>query len=404
MRMATLNHDLEYQIIREKHQLLPSIMKDKEIDCWIIYVRETETTKDPIMEFVVGGEVVWTSGYIFHLSPDGKFTKTAMVGNFDVAPEQQKNIWDNVLGYTEGIGELIKAYIDKINPKKIGLNYSQSDFVADGLSHGMFLNLSAILEDKKDRIVSAEPIVVSIRGRKTETELKLIRETCELTEEINRRITEKIKPGLTELDIYDMFQAELVKEGVDNGWRSSPAVDAGPTKVIGHAGASELLTNTNSTLHNDFGIRRLGYCSDLQRMWYFGKEKEIPEELHHAFNTVKTAIRKASKFIKPGVQGWEVDKIARDYVVAQGYKEFGHGLGHAVGRSVHDGGTTLAPLWERHGDTPKGIVEENNVFTLELHVATKNQGYVSLEEMIRVTKDGCEFIVPPLEEMIIVTN
>ncbi|RLI71786.1 aminopeptidase P family protein, partial [Candidatus Heimdallarchaeota archaeon] len=50
--------------------------------------------------------------------------------------------------------------------------------------------------------------------------------------------------------------------------------------------------------------------------------------------------------------------------------------------------------WERYGETSKGVVEENMIFTLELNVKTKNFGYVSLEEDILVTKEGCEFLIP----------
>lgn len=76
--------------------------------------------------------------------------------------------------------------------------------------------------------------------------------------------------------------------------------------------------------------------------------------------------------------------------------------GHQVGTKAHDGGVLLAPLWERYTILPKGEVEENNIFTLELYVKTKNYGWVSLEEDIVVTSDGCRFLVPRQEEWICV--
>ena len=42
------------------------------------------------------------------------------------------------------------------------------------------------------------------------------------------------------------------------------------------------------------------------------------------------------------------------------------------------------------------------VFTLELNVKTKNYGYVSLEEDIMVTKDGCRFLIPKQEKFLLV--
>ncbi|MHA2041702.1 MAG: M24 family metallopeptidase [Candidatus Thorarchaeota archaeon] len=118
------------------------------------------------------------------------------------------------------------------------------------------------------------------------------------------------------------------------------------------------------------------------------------------FETVRDAIQASADWIRPGVVGYEVDTIAREFVKDRGYEEYQHGLGHQVGRQAHDGGTLLGPQWERYGDTPMGIVEVGNVFTLELHVATKNYGQVSLEEDILITRKGCEFISRPQKELI----
>ena len=208
---------------------------------------------------------------------------------------------------------------------------------------------------------------------------------------------------MNEVEIQKMFHDEVERLGVVPSWQrnSCPAVDAGPDKEIGHAGPkTDVFVQKGQTLHYDFGVKLQGYCSDIQRMYFFGKEEEIPEELIHAFETVHGAITRAAEYIKPGLKGHEVDKIARDYVVERGYEEYGHALGHQVGTRTHDGGTLLGPLWERYGNIPKGLVEENMIFTLELNVKTKNYGYVSLEEDIVITKNGCKFLIPRQEKFI----
>ncbi|MFX1470500.1 MAG: M24 family metallopeptidase, partial [Promethearchaeota archaeon] len=277
------------------------------------------------------------------------------------------------------------------------------DVVSDGLSHGMFLKLSSILHDKKNLFISAAPIIQAVRGRKTKTEIELVKKACEITEVINHKVTKLIKIGMSEMNIQKLFHEEMDKHGIIEAWQriSCPAVDAGPDKEFGHVGPlSTSKTKKGYTLHNDLGVKFNGYCSDLQRMWFFGSESEIPKELKHAFETVYMAITKAAEFIKPGVTGFSVDKIARDFVKSQGYDEFAHALGHQIGTNAHDGGIILGPLWERYGDSPKGIVEEGNIFTLELYVKTKNYGMVSLEEDIVITKDGCQFLVPRCDKFI----
>ncbi|MFW9903967.1 MAG: M24 family metallopeptidase [Candidatus Thorarchaeota archaeon] len=403
MSQAKPTRDILLGIIKEKHDQLPSIMKETKVSCWLTFIRETEANPDPITDLIIGGKVVWESAFIFNYQED-RISKVAVVGNFDAPAEREKGIWDKVIPYKEGIIEPLRQYFYEIDPQNIALNFSEDDVVSDGLSHGMFLKISNILADKKDRFISAAPIIRAIRGRKTETEIKLVTEACKLTEKINQRITSKLKVGLFEPEIQQMYHDEMDQLGVEEAWQrvSCPAIDAGPDKELGHVGpSSQYSTKKGHTLHNDFGIKLQGYCSDLQRMWFFGTEP--PTELVHAFETVRDAILKAADFIKPGVEGYSVDNIAREYVKSRGYEEYAHALGHQVGTKAHDGGVILGPLWERYGDTPKGLVEQGNIFTLELNVKTKNYGTISLEENVVITKDGCKFLVPPQEKFILIT-
>lgn len=390
------------EIVTEKHQLIPQIMKELDIECWITFVRETAASPDPVQNLVIGGDVVWESAFIFYLKDI--YTKIAIVGNFDADAEKNKGIWNEVIDYTQGITDVLQNKLKELNPKNIALNYSDDDVMSDGLTHGMYVKLSNILSDHSERFISARDLIQRIRSRKTATEISLIREAAILTEEINFTSSKQFKENLSEIKIQQIFHQSMDSHGVAESWQRSscPAVDAGPEKVFGHVGPSEQIIKKGHTLHNDFGVLLNGYCSDIQRMWYFGKENEIPEELTHAFNAVRDALFKASEFIKPGVTGNQVDTIARNHVIQEGYEEYQHALGHQVGTKAHDGGVLLGPLWEKYGELPNGEVEEGNVFTLELYVTTKNYGMVSLEEMILVTKDGCDFIVPRQEKWICV--
>ncbi len=396
MCQTKIPRETNLAIAREKHHQLQTILQELDIDCWLIFVRETAAIPDPIMELVVVGDVVWQSAFIFSLQKNDLRT-AAIVGNYDVLNEKEKELWDEVIGYTEGISGPLKAYMNKIAPQKIALNYSKNDVTADGLTFGMYKILAEILAEHKTKFRSAEQIIQKLRGQKSKTEIALVRKACELTEKIFEEIIPTIKEGMNELEIQKLFHEKMDALGVSEAWQrnSCPAVDAGPDKEIGHAGPDKRIkVRKGHTIHFDFGVKLHGYCSDIQRMIFLGTKQELPEELKHAFETVHGAITAAAEFIRPGVKGFEVDKVARDYVVARGYEEFGHALGHQVGTRAHDGGVLLGPLWERYGETSKGVVEENMIFTLELNVKTKNFGYVSLEEDILVTKEGCEFLIP----------
>jgi Xaa-Pro aminopeptidase len=393
------------KILQEKHDNLPRIMKEVDIDCWVIFARETSTTPDSSMRFVTGSDVVLASAFIFALQPDNSLKKFALVANFDAETERKKGIWDEVIGYERGLKTHLQAKIDELKAKKIGLNYSMDNYAADGLTHGMWLFLRELIPSHTSKFTSAQKIVNAIRSNKSKTELDLIRKACEITIEINQSISSRLKIGQNELEIQKMFHDEVDKKGLGFSWQKigNPAIDISP-KEYGHVlpQATNFVKN-NCTLHNDFGVLFHGYGSDLQRMWFFGEKKEVPEELKHGLDTIVNGIQLGAKAIKPGIPGHEVDKIVRDYQISRGYKEFMHGLGHQVGIMAHDGGGGLFPQWDRYKDLPNMLLEEGQVYTIEPSLRTKNYGSVSLEEMIVVTKDGCEFLVPPTNDFIYIS-
>ncbi len=398
--------DTKKKIIREKHHLIPELMKEFGIHCWMVFARETTTTPDSVMKFVVGNDVVLQSAFIFGYIGDS-FRKIAIVANFDALAQKENGWWDEVIGYEQGMSEHLLKIIGQMNPKNIALDYSINSYSADGLSHGMYLILEKMLSNYKERFISAEHLIGALRGRKTETEIKLIRKACEITEKINQKLTSHIKVGHSETEVQELFYREMRERHLEPSWQieQCPAVDAGPDKEFGHVGPQATsIVKKGHLLHNDFGVYFQGYCSDIQRLWFFGKKVEVPEELRHAIDTIITGIQIAADSIKPGVIAYEIDAKVRKYIVSRGYEEFMHGLGHQVGTEAHDGGTLIGPLWERYGDIPKGKFEVNQVYTLEPSIKTKNFGMVSLEEDIVVTKDGCEFLVPPAKDFIFIEN
>ena len=52
-----------------------------------------------------------------------------------------------------------------------------------------------------DRLVSAEPVINALRGRKTPAELERVRRAVEITDEIYKKTFDFIKVGMTEIEI-----------------------------------------------------------------------------------------------------------------------------------------------------------------------------------------------------------
>lgn len=93
--------------------------------------------------------------------------------------------------------------------------------------------------------------------------------------------------------------------------------------------------------------------------------------------------------MKPGNQGWQPDRAARDGLIEQGYPEFKYSFGHQVGRAAHDGGVSMAR--RKPGGASEGILEEGLVLTVDANLYL-DRGRIGQEDVAYLTKDGAEFI------------
>jgi Xaa-Pro dipeptidase len=387
-------------LVQEKLDQAVAILREQDVDLWLTFVRETSLTNDPCLELIAGTYSAWTGAFIVSASGE----RVAIVGRFDAPSVEQVGGYE-VIGYDESIKPALVEAIERLTPRSIALNYSRSDPAADGLTHGLWLELEETFAGTSfaDRFRSSEAIVNALRGRKSPGEVDRIREAVRETEEIFDLVTISLRPDLSELEIADVMHGEIAGRGLGYAWARDhcPAVNAGPDKEVGHAPPGELRTRRGELLHVDFGVSRDEYTSDLQRVWYFLEEGETapPNEVQRAWDALWASIDAGIAALRPGVAGWEVDAAARASLVDAGYPEPMHALGHQLGRSAHDGGTTLAPRWDRYGAAPDGSVEVGNVFTVEYGAAVPGRGYIGLEEDLVVTADGVEWLSTPQREV-----
>jgi len=365
-------------LLLEKADQAQGLLAETGIDCWLTFARESGTHPDPGMELIVGADVTWRSAFI--LAAGGK--RIAIVGRFDVSNIRAGGVFQEVLGYDEGIRAPLLEVLGRLNPRKIGLNFSTDDTTADGLTHGMWLSLNESLQGSPfvNRLVSAAPLLAKLRARKSPTELQRIRGAIATTEEIVRLTTAQIRPGVSEEDLAEFIHEQFRRRGLPSAWdwNACPIVNCGPHSEPGHARPrADLRVEPGHLVHIDLGVRQEGFCSDLQRMWYVRRPGETapPPNVQRGFATVIRAIDAGASVLKPGSRGFEVDAAARKVIADAGYEDFKHGFGHGLGRAVHDGGTMLGPRWEKYGKSPEGVIEPGNVFTVELGVTTE-AGYL----------------------------
>ena len=227
-------------LIHEKLDQAAGILREQDVDLWLTLVRETLLTKDPCLDLIAGTYCAWQSAFL--VAANGE--RIAIVGRFDAPTVRELDAYGEVVAYDESLAPHLRAAIERLDPRSIAINYSTSDPAADGLTHGLWLELQETLAGTPyaDRLVSSEAIVNALRGRKSAEEVRRIRAAVADTEEIFERVTETLQPGLSELEIAAVMHDEVAKRGLGYAWGEDhcPAVNAGPDKDVGHSAPGEL--------------------------------------------------------------------------------------------------------------------------------------------------------------------
>ena len=232
-------------LIQEKVNQAIEILKEQQTDLWLTFVRETSGVRDPMLDFLIGpNDLTWPSALI--LTRKGE--KIAILGNLEKEAVSRLDVFDTILGYDTAVSELLRDTITRLNPDRIAVNTSRNNVHADGLTHAMYEILREHLKDTPyaDRLVSAEPIINALRGRKTPAELERMRKAVEITDEIFKKTFDFIKVGMTE-HRDRRIHAQLAREySVGLAWpaENCPAVNSGPNSPVGHSGPTEHQSGT----------------------------------------------------------------------------------------------------------------------------------------------------------------
>jgi Xaa-Pro aminopeptidase len=269
-------------------------------------------------------------------------------------------------GYEETLNNILKA-------EKIGrLGFEAEDM--------LYANYSS-LKDKLlvDELVPVGSEITAMRRIKTANELEMIKKAEAIGDQVFVEILDYLQPGMTEIEVAARIEYLLKLKGAQ-GISFNSIVASGVNSSMPHAVPSHKKIEKGDFLTMDFGCIYEGYCSDMTRTIVIGKASQKQKEV---YDTVLKAQLAALDFIKAGVKGKEVDKIARDIIYQAGYEGcFGHGLGHSVGLFIHEN-PRLSMLEE-------DVLEEGMTETVEPGIYIKGFGGVRIEDLVAVTKDGHE--------------
>ena len=234
----------------------------------------------------------------------------------------------------------------------------------------------------RGKLQSVQDVVGALRMVKSADEIARIRKASQLAEQVLEDLLETLEEGLTEAELAARFEYEFKRRGAEGASFDTIAL-FGPRGSMPHGRPTDVPLRRGHIVLLDFGCRKAGYCSDLTRTYAYGT---IPgawfEEIYQVTLTAQEAALKA---VRSGVRCRDVDAVARDIIANAGYaKYFGHGLGHGVGIEVHES--------PRLNQETQAVLREGMVITIEPGIYLPRRGGVRIEDLVAVTKKGCEVI------------
>ena len=289
------------------------------------------------------------------------------VGGFSI--EEVKN------GFLKGVGERL-ASLDVAT-------------VAFDPARLTVAELKAVKNAYRGKMEPVSDIVGVLRMTKSADETKRIRQASELAEEVLVDLVGSLKAGVTEAELAARFEYEFKRRGAEGAAFDTIAL-FGARSSMPHGYPGNRALKRGDVVLLDLGCRKGGYCSDLTRTYAFGT---IPGAwFREIYEVVLAAQEAALRAIRPGVRCCDVDAVARDVIAKAGYgKHFGHGLGHGVGIEIHES--------PRLNPECRVVLGEGMVVTVEPGIYLPKRGGVRIEDLVVVTKQGCECLTRTQKEL-----
>ncbi len=284
------------QIRNDKFDLvLPEVMRENEIDMWIITNREGNY--DPLWPDMGGGYTSANGYYIFTDKGEERIERSALgISGYLM---EAGGSYDYV-----GNAAVLAEFVAERDPKRIGLNMSRNFGGADGLSHTEFEELSEVLGEKyASRFVSAEKLVSDFRSRRVASEIAAFAEAGELSYTIAEKAlsNEVITPGKTTLeDVAWWMHEQQFRHNLGTSFGMPSVYITGPDGI--EATSNERIIQRGDVIMLDWGVGLMNFYTDMKRMAYVLKEGETaaPESIQKAFDKAVEARKILIRQIKPG--------------------------------------------------------------------------------------------------------
>jgi len=367
-----LTHREEAAIVRARiaerfETVLPDLMRREGIDLWLVITREYND--DPVFRSMAPLETYSSRRrtiLAFHDRGSGRGVDAISVGRFDYAGLFQLYRTHNDSQY---VG--LRRLVEERNPRRIGINVSDSWNHADGLTHNEYLRLVDALGPYADRLTSAEMLSVGWLEYKMPSETAYDRGVMRLAHQViaeafSNRV---IVPGVTtNLDVAWWMRQRVAEMGLGSWFHPSVNVQrkGGLPAEMPEGG---YVIERGDMLHTDFGIVGLGYSTDTQHNAYvlLPGENDAPQGL-------KDGLRKANRLQELTMMHAKVGGTGNQALAAALAQARSEGITasiycHAIGYHGHAAGPPIGMTDYQDGVPVRGdyVFRANTWHSIELN-------------------------------------
>ena len=339
-------------------KVLPPLMRRAGIDMWIVISREYN--EDPVLKTFLPS--TWQSArrttiLVMYDPGEGKKIETYAMARYAVGKMFVK-AWDKEKepDQWKALAEMIAAK----DPKKIGINKSETDALADGISAYHYEKLMSSLPERyRSRVVGAENLAIGWLETRTESEMAIYPNIVRIAKQIIAEgFSEKvIQPGVTTTDDVVWWYRDRIKElKLETWFHPSVSVQRKDPESFEHLRAfsdrpENQLILPGDLLHVDFGITYLRLNTDTQQHAYVLKPGETGPP---AF--LKEALKRANRVqdiltgnFRTGRTGNQILAASLAQCKAEDIKCSIYT--HPLGFHGHAAGTTIG-LWDQQDGVP----------------------------------------------------
>jgi Xaa-Pro aminopeptidase len=208
-------------------------------------------------------------------------------------------------------------------------------------------------------------------------------------------VPQLLTKGVSEKEVADKLENILRKEGAfELAFPIICAFTEGAAEPHHEPRADRHLRVGDSILI-DCGVKHKGWCSDVTRMFSLGEpSKEFREKYEKVLRIHEVVL---SQFL-PGKEVTELDQFVRNEL-GEDEKFFIHGLGHGVGKEVHEEPRITSVFKKTPPPKVPAILKEGMVVTCEPGLYYPDKFGIRIEDIFVVRENGPEMLSKTSREL-----